>query len=209
MSREIKATYNISFFKDFPFPLGSKVFVVRDKNDVLETTVCSYKVEIFKDKEKLIAIPQAISSENLILRGKYFDDEEEISLPIDYAPIYRIYKSKEEAEDEASFITVAFEDEVWLKAIGRRASFNYETLDYEDIPEDEDIENSELHPCCANISSARDLLTKAWKLGGLIKRDVRILKSLLSSDIDDKIIKEMPNLKMILDALGVNWEEDV
>jgi len=207
--------YIVEVADGLPYPIGTEVFIVTDKDYVLEAHVRSYRMEVGKDKrniqedgsceEFLVAFPRAITTEYFILQRDYFYGHTDYSQYYDsnYAPLNRVFSTKEEADKNAKFFPVNLEDEVWYSAVGLRDKI--ETIDGKTkcIKEKKQTtEDSELGVCCASISSVRDLIYKAKERGGLIQLDIDILISNFESCPVD--LGAAPNLKKIFDMLGIN-----
>lgn len=94
-------------------------------------------------------------------------------------------------------------NEEWLKALGKRSA------DGDSVEESESIENCELARCCANVSDSRDLLYRCQEDGGLIERDLRLLKASLGRDLHGLLATNHPRpiLKKIFDQLGIGLEK--
>lgn len=105
---------------------------------------------------------------------------------------HEVYASKELAEKLAQWHPVSdLSEEEWKMAIGVR-------------DDDESLEECELSRCCATISSARNILLKCQKDGGLIERDVQSLCALLSGHGYPKPGGQRPaNLDKIVGQLGI------
>ena len=118
----------------------------------------------------------------------------------EYWPIYKVFGSQEEAERICQWTEVDdITDEEWQQAIGDR--------------EDESHYDSELGPCCANISAIRDLLYQCWKHKGLPLRDIEHIKINLLSGHQETLEDPSPILKKIweslhLEQVEVSLEED-
>ena len=184
-----------------PYQLGDVVFIVSDKDEITEGEVRSYIMEVGKGKDKLIAYPRCITSNVVFLQGDYFRGRGEQDFTL--APIDRVFRTKEKAEEKAKFFPVCFGEEVWLKALGKRGELK--TIDGEPqwVEEKEyDIENSELPSCCASISSVRDILYMAQEKKGLIQLDIDVIICELGACCVD--LENSPNLRKIFKELEID-----
>jgi len=204
----------IEKYCNFPYPIGTEVFIVQDKDAILQAHIRSYRADIGKDRRNIqedgsceeffVFHPKEITTEYFMLQGNYFYDSDDYAKHYDaeYAPLSRVFSTKEEAEKKAKFFPVNVEDEVWLTAVGLRDKTEIIDGNIKLIKEEKYItEDSELGVCCSSISSVRDLIYKAREKGGLIQLDIDKLICEFGScpvNLDDS-----PNLKKIFDMLGI------
>jgi hypothetical protein len=105
-----------------------------------------------------------------------------------------VYKTEAEAQELAVWHPVVrVSKKTWLKAVGTRER-------------QRSIDESELFPCCTNISHVRDILLKCQRQKGLIERDVCELCELLGQYHPEMISTGNKNLWRILKQLGFKEE---
>lgn len=174
------------------FELDSLVYVVCGPNEVVKTTICSFRGLIFNDlRLGTMAIAKEARISKLILND-YFKEIE-----YEYVPFLYLTKTEEEATELAQWIPVSLTDNEWLLSIGDR-----------DIKEDlpGNIEDGcELGQCCANISEIRDVFIKCKEKGGMIELERRELKDRLEHSCHD-MPEEHEILDKILKQLNLEWK---
>lgn len=199
---------DVRLFKELPFPLGSTVFIITDKDKVEEAKVRSYHSEIFlgvdlNDPEKRysepyqMAVALTLTTDKLWTGNDYYPPERK-GYFVDAITLDRVFSSHEEAKEKAKFISNYFNEDIWKTALGVTSE-----IGEAEFP----IDESELGTCCDKIAKVRELLYKAYDHDGLVQNDVDKVKALLKSHIVwDKTI--IPNLIMILESLGIT-EKDI
>jgi hypothetical protein len=101
-----------------------------------------------------------------------------------------VFALEKEALEATKFYPVKATGRQWMKAIGLKKGAK--RSDYDD--------DCELQPCCANVSSIRDMLALCMEDGGLIARDVNRLGEMLTwHEGGGKEIEK------ILGQLGLKW----
>lgn len=111
-----------------------------------------------------------------------------------------LFKTEKEAKKAAKWYKVDLDDECYFLAIGsvRKGDKIERSSDNLD-----DIEDSELGICCANISDVRDYLMKCQKNKGLCQLDVDYVADCLNGCPLYDLGK---NLKKILNSIGLDGE---
>ena len=163
------------------FQVRDKVWVIAGK-DVQEDHVSAILFELCDDGNK---------QSTFICTGYRLGFANLDSIDLLFSP-NEIYESEELAKELAQWHPVSdFSEADWKQAIGDRR-------------DDQSLDESELSRCCALISNIRDLLLKCQEDGGLIERDVRILRKLLKEHEYPLPNGHRPaNLDKVLGQLGL------
>ena len=196
--RELKQVNMKSVPSEFEF--GKEVYVVLGPEHWQKGQVTAYRSWVINDANNIVVFPKEARL-SIFTLSDYFEDIEEDAVPFKY-----LTDSRKEIARWIAVHKVNFSDEEWVRAIGKRATFEEikESVKNHDYDTNESIEESELGVCCANLSSIRDVLTKCWENKGLIGWEVERLQWLCDNSCHD-FPEDAPTLKKILETLNVNW----
>jgi hypothetical protein len=170
------------------FDIGERVYIPQ-RDNALETRITGYNINVIRSNDRLIGIVAGYKIEQMVFlrRGQESD-------MIDLIYPYELYTDPAKAKVASRFIPVRLLDATWKLAIGDPGAIK------RDSPYN--INNSELKPCCANISDARLILLYCQSENGMLVHDRNELESLLKGDC----VQYSPrsNLGKILSLLGAN-----
>lgn len=198
MKKDIK----ITFRHPSDFKIDDKVYWVRGPESVTEGKITAFGATIVRSRNTLIAIPQTARL-SVLAYSDYFE------VDWDAVPLQYLTKDKAKALAWFLFFPVKCDGDDWIKAIGKRPTFEeIEKAAREKTYDSEDsLDTCELQRCCANISDVRDALIRCMDKGGLIGWERENLQWLVNNSCHDKP-KDTPILNSILEQLGVKWKEE-
>ena len=170
------------------YPIGQVIYIP-ENNRVITTKILGYQVYIMQEGSDLMGI---VSNKYHIPEFVSVRSGEEADL-VDRVAEQEFYVDQDKATRASRFLTVHVDDETWKLAIGDREITN------EDSPYF--TRNSELPPCCASLSEARDILLYCKKNVGLIVH----YRDVLSDIIDQHEVAYQRNgpLGRIFQQLGI------
>lgn len=154
-------TITLSLFKP-GFNIGQTIYVPQ-KGGVVEAGITAYEAMVWAEKGNLAGVVSGYKIRQMVIvrRG---DNE-------CFPGMLResdFYTSRKKAEAASKFLEVKVDEEAWKLAVGDRKEKDEKSPYY--------TGNSNLPPCCAAISEARDILLYCKRESGLIVHERNELK---------------------------------
>ena len=137
--------------------IGQTIYVPQ-KNEVVASPILGYDARIGQEDGKLLGGITGYHIQNFVSVRRGDDSY--------FTSVIRagdFYEDQRKAQEASKFLEVILDEEAWRSAVGDR--------EVQDENSPYSLENSNLPPCCANISEARDILLYCKRNGGLIVHD--------------------------------------
>lgn len=178
-----------------PFELGQQVFVPifsgHKKGTVAQATIALFNAMVFRSDDNQLSA---------VIKSAQFNQWFDFARKDQDYQLSEFHATEAEALQALTFYAVDCSAEDWQKITGMLADGT--RVEDDNNPQLASIDNSELTPCCANISDVRDLLFKCWQQGGLYQLDRDTIGVLLAGHESPLTLLR---LRKVLKQLGIDW----